>query len=41
MKASVGLGESSIDSPRTDLPEDAPTLALRLNGSMGEAKIEY
>ncbi len=40
-KASVGLGESSIDRPRTDLPEDAPSLTLRLNGSMGEANIEY
>ncbi len=40
-QASVGLGESSIDRPRTDPPEDAPTLTLRVNGSMGEADIEY
>ncbi len=40
-KASVGLGESSIDRPRSDPPEDAPTLTLRVNGSMGAANIEY
>ncbi len=41
-RASVGLGESSIDEPRNaDLPEDAPTLTLRVSGSMGEAEVEY
>ncbi len=40
-RASVGLGESSIDRPRSDPPADAPTLALRVSGSMGEANIEY
>ncbi len=40
-RASVGLGESSIDRPRTEPPEDAPTLTLNVSGSMGEANIEY
>lgn len=40
-KASVGLGETSIDRPRDEPPEDAPTLTLRVKGSMGEADIEY
>lgn len=40
-RASVGLGETSLDRPRSEPPEDAPTLALRVTGSMGEADIEY
>ncbi len=40
-RASVGLGETSLDRPRSDPPEDAPTLTLRLTGSMGEAEVEY
>ena len=40
-RASVGLGESSFDSPRSEPPADAPTLALRLRGNMGEARVEY
>ena len=40
-RASVGLGETSLDRPRGDPSEDAPTLTLRLTGSMGEADIEY
>ncbi len=40
-RASVGLGDSSVDSPRTDPPADSPTLTLRLSGSMGEVEVEY
>ncbi len=40
-RASVGLGESSFDRPRSDPPADAPTLTLRLTGSMGEVEVEY
>ena len=40
-RASVGLGESSIDRPKGDVPEDAPTLTLNVRGSLGEADIEY
>jgi hypothetical protein len=40
-RASVGLGEKRI-SRRDDsaLPADAPTLTLRLSGSMGELRVE-
>ncbi len=40
-RASVELGESSIDRPRADPPEDAPTLTLNVSGSLGEVDIEY
>ncbi len=40
-RSSVSLGESSFDRPRSDPPEDAPTLTLRLSGSMGEVEVEY
>ena len=40
-RSSVNLGESSIDHPRKDPPDDAPTLTLRVSGGMGEAEIEY
>ncbi len=40
-RASVGIGESSIDQPRHDPPEGAPTLTLRVSGNMGEVDIEY
>ncbi len=40
-QASVGLGESSLDRPSVEPPADAPTLTLRVSGSMGEADIEY
>ncbi len=40
-RASVSIGESSIDRPRDDPPEGAPTLTLRVSGNMGEVDIEY
>ncbi len=41
-RASVSIGESSIDRPRsTPVPEDAPTLTLSMSGSIGEVRVEY
>ncbi len=40
-RASVALGERRIDrADYSNLPEDAPTIKLRVSGSMGELRIE-
>ena len=40
-QARVSMGERSLDLPDQDnLPEDAPTLTLHLEGSMGELRID-
>ncbi len=41
-RASVSIGESSIDPPSGDaIPADAPTMRIEMSGSVGEVRIEY
>ena len=38
-RARVAIGERRVSVPATELPDDAPTIRLRLEGSIGEVRV--